>query len=54
MKKDFSRLSDNKYDFMFKPGDYIDGKIKDLNDLLEEWMDHEKEVNNIRFKRYSI
>lgn len=43
-KKIFSRLSDNKYDFMFKPGDYIDGKIKDLNDLLEEWMDHEKRL----------
>lgn len=43
-KKIFSRLSDNKYDFMFKPGDYIDGKVKDLNDLLEEWMDHDKRL----------
>lgn len=43
-KKIFSRLSDNKYDFMFKPGGYLDGEIKDLNDLIIEWMGHEKRL----------
>jgi hypothetical protein len=42
--KIYSRLSDNKFDFMFNPGDYkLDGS-KDLHDLLKEWIDHEKRL----------
>lgn len=43
-KKIFFCLSDNKYDFMFKFGGYFDGEIKDLNDLIIEWMGYEKRL----------
>ncbi len=43
-KKIYSRLADDKFDFMFEPGDYTKGVEKDLNDLLEEWIDHDKKL----------
>jgi hypothetical protein len=39
-KKILSRLKDNRYDFMFNPGDYF-GEKKDLNELIKNWIDNE-------------
>lgn len=38
-KKIHSRLLDNRYDFMFNPGDYRDASgINDLDDILQSWI----------------
>lgn len=42
-KKLFARLKDSRYDFMFNPGEYIDGQ-KDISDLLLNWLGNEKRL----------
>lgn len=43
LNKIFLRLKDRSYDFLLNPGDY-DGKKKDLSDLLESWLSHDKVI----------
>lgn len=43
-----NRISDDRYKFLFNPGDYMpntDGKSKkDLNILLTDWLNHDKQI----------
>jgi DNA helicase HerA-like ATPase len=43
VNKILARLKDKRFDFLLNDGDY-DGKKKDLNDLLREWIDHEHPI----------
>lgn len=57
-KKIKSRLKDNRYDFMFNPGDYI-GDKKDLDELIKSWIDNEHrltilDLNEVPFELIDI
>lgn len=57
-KKILSRLKDNRFDFMFNPGDYF-GKPKDLDELLKNWIDNEHrltilDLNEVPFELIDI
>lgn len=43
-----NRITDDRYRFLFNPGEYapsVDGKIiKDLNILLTDWLNHDKQI----------
>lgn len=39
-----SRLRDSRFDFLFNPGQYSNVDGKDINDLLKEWIDHDKKL----------
>lgn len=43
-----NRITDDRYKFLFDPGNYLpdlDGKVKkDLNILLSEWLNHDKQI----------
>lgn len=57
-KKILARLKDNRYDFMFNPGDYY-GEKKDLDELIKNWIDNEHrltilDLNEIPFELIDI
>ena len=57
-KKIKSRLKDNRYDFMFNPGEYF-GEKKDLDELLKNWIDNEYrltilDLNEVPFELIDI
>lgn len=39
-----SRLRDSRFEFLFNPGQYSKVTGKDINDLLKEWIDHDKKL----------
>ena len=41
--KILQRLRDRRYDFLLQPGGY-DGKTKDLNDLVADWLNHDHPI----------
>lgn len=43
-----SRLKDKRFDFLLNPQDF-DGVTKDLHDLLEEWVGHDKPITVLDF-----
>lgn len=43
-----SRLKDKRFDFLLNPKEY-DGEAKDLHDLLEEWIGHDKPITVLDF-----
>lgn len=57
-KKILSRLKDNRYDFMFNPGDYF-GEKRDLDELIKSWIDNEHrltilDLNEVPFELIDI
>lgn len=42
--KIISRLRDSRFSFMFNPGSYSDVEEKDMDDLLKDWIDHDKKL----------
>jgi DNA helicase HerA-like ATPase len=44
-KKIYSRLKDNRFDFILNPGDYYDVESKyDIDHLLRSWIEHDKRL----------
>lgn len=43
-----SRLKDKRFDFLLNPGEF-DGRTKDLHDLLESWVGHDKPITVLDF-----
>jgi DNA helicase HerA-like ATPase len=41
--KILARLKDTRFDFLLNPGSY-NGSVKDLSDLVAEWIDHDKAI----------
>lgn len=58
--KILSRLKDNRFDFMFNPGDFYDATSKhDIDQLLRDWIDHEQrltilDLNEVPFELIDI
>ncbi|MCH7963316.1 MAG: DUF853 family protein [Bacteroidetes bacterium] len=57
-KKILARFKDNRYDFMFNPGDYF-GEKKDLDELIKNWIDNEHrltilDLNEVPFELIDI
>lgn len=45
-KKIYSRLLDNRYDFMFNPGPYVNAsEYHDLDDLIKEWISNTERLS---------
>lgn len=40
-----SRLQDSRFGFMFNPGSYCNVDGNDINDLLKNWIDHDKKLS---------
>lgn len=53
LSKMYLRLKDKSYDFLLNPGEY-DGAKKDLSELVESWIGHDKPVTILNLKGISF